>query len=257
MARWIAFPAKNRFAYDRSLLQENWAQLHLGDQEPLPDTAELQQAWVLFHNGQFEEAHRAGLRLKGAGITLANKAACVYATQLETRESERLAIFQAVAERAEAQTQTEPDNPNAHFLLACALGHYSQGISVARALAQGLGSRIMGGLETTIALQPLHADAHFALGAFHADIIDKVGVLIALMAYGARRDVSLQMFEQGFTLLPHSPAGLMAYATALLILEGDTRQDEASSLYTQAAKLLPLDAREYLEIALASGGLPG
>ena len=62
--------------------------------------------------------------------------------------------------------------------MAYALGRYSPGISVAKALAQGLGSKVKHALETTLKLQPKHADAHIALGAFHAEVIDKVGKLL-------------------------------------------------------------------------------
>ena len=62
--------------------------------------------------------------------------------------------------------------------MAYALGRYSQGISVAKALAQGLGGKVKNALETTIKLAPKHADAHIALGAFHAEVIDKVGSLL-------------------------------------------------------------------------------
>jgi tetratricopeptide (TPR) repeat protein len=255
MGRWTAFAATGHFAYEAHTVKKRWPLLHASDQEDLPGTPELLQAWTLFHNGQFEAAHRSGLRLGEAGFTVANKAACVYAHLLETRESERLALYQGVAERAGAHIQRQPEHPNAHYLLAYALGRYSQGISVARALAQGLGGRIKTALETTIALQPRHAEAHFALGAFHAEIIDKVGALIGHMAYGARKEVSLQMFQQGFALQPRSPAGLVDYALALLILEGDARREDATALYQQAASLRPRDAREYLDIALAKGGL--
>jgi hypothetical protein len=49
---------------------------------------------------------------------------------------------------------------------------------VAKALAQGLGSgsRIAGAHHPAAAK---HADAHIALGAFHAEVIDKVGSLLA------------------------------------------------------------------------------
>ena len=43
----------------------------------------------------------------------------------------------------------------------------------------------------TIALQPRHAHAYIALGAFHAEVIDKVGTLIGGMTYGAKKDVGL------------------------------------------------------------------
>ncbi len=255
MTHWTRFDPAGHFAFDGKGVKRHWARLHASDRETLPAGAEVLEAWALFHNGHFEEAYRAGRRLGSDGITVANKAACIYATQLEPQESERLSLYQGVTERAAEQAEREPDNPNAHYLLAYALGRHSQGISVAKSLAAGVGSRIKSALETTLALQPLHADAHFALGAFHAEIIDKVGALIAVMAYGAKRDISLQLFDRGFALLPRSPLGLVDYALALLMLEGDARLEEANALYAQAASLQAADAQEYLEIAVARSGL--
>ena len=256
MGHWNVHAAASPIAYDRKTLRKHWARLHTCDQESLPAAPELLDAWLQFHNGQFEAAHHQGCELGHSGATVANHAACVYAAQLEPHASERQALCLAVADRATLQIGQEPGNANAHYLLAFALGRYSQGISVAKGLAQGLGSRIKTALETAIALQPRHADAHFALGSFHADIIDKVGELIANMTYGAKRATSLHMFQQGFALQPRSPAGLVDYATALLMLEGDARLEEAARLYAQAARLQPMDAREYLDIAVAKKGLP-
>jgi hypothetical protein len=255
MGRWIEFAPQVDFAMDRKALQKHWSRLHARDQEVLPTEPELLDAWAHFHCGRFYEARIAGLALGDAGVTVANKATCVYARQIETRETERLALYDWVSERAARQALREPGNPNAHFLLAYSLGRYSQGISVVKALALGMGSRIKSALETTIALQPLHADAHFALGAFHAEIIDKVGALIGGMTYGARKDVCLQMFEQGFKLQPLSPVGLVEYAMALVTLEGDERREEATTHCQKAARLTPADAQEYLDIARAKAGL--
>lgn len=255
MANWTEFALKGHFGFDRKTVSRQWQRLHARDQEALPQEASLLDAWALFHSGHFHEARRIGLTLGDAGITVANKATCVYARQMEPNDAERSELYQWVSERAAQQTLREPENPNAHFLLAYSLGRYSQGISVAKALAQGMGSRIKTALETTIALQPLHADAHFALGAFHAEIIDKVGALIGGMAYGARKDTCLNMFEQGFKLQPQSTVGLVEYARALVMLEGDEKQEEATALYSEAAKLKPADAQEYLDIARAKAGL--
>jgi hypothetical protein len=255
MGRWTPFASADQFAFDSKSVKRQWARLHACDQEVLPADAAVLEAWALFHNGHFEAAHQAGLRLGSVGTTVANKAACVYATQLESSASARRALYQEVSARAQEQLRTEPGNPNAHYLLAYSLGRYSQGISVTKALAQGLGNRIKSALETTIALQPQHADAHFALGVFHAEIIDKIGALIGAMTYGAKKDTSLQMFQRGFTLLPHSPIGLLEYAIALHMLEGETRQNEASTLCAHAAALKPVDAQEYLAIVRAKSGL--
>jgi len=257
MGRWNTCLPPGQFAYDVPLLKKNWPRLHASDQEAWPQSPQVLQAWAHLHNGQLELAYRQGCALGPAGATVANRAACLYATQLDPQAPEHQSLCLAVAERAEQQLQQDGGNANAYFLLACALGRYSQSLSVAKGLAQGLGSRIKGALESAMALQPRHADACFALGSFHADIIDKVGLLIGNMTLGARREVSLEMFERGFALQPDSPSGLLDYATALLMLDGEARRDEATTLCARAARLRALDARSFLEIAAARRGLPG
>ena len=160
MAKWTAFPYDAAdYHYDSAKLKRQWARLHAGDAEPLPKDDKVLAAWALFHAGEFQKAAEAGLKAGGAGVTVANKAQAIYANYIETSEKTKLALFQEVAERAEAQASAEPKNANAHYFMAYALGRYSQGISVAKALAQGLGSKVKGALETAIALSPQHADA--------------------------------------------------------------------------------------------------
>ena len=55
--------------------------------------------------------------------------------------------------RAEVQAATDPSNPNGWYFQAYALGRYSQGISVAKALAQGLGSKVKDALENYYRVQ--------------------------------------------------------------------------------------------------------
>ncbi|NMM89748.1 hypothetical protein B2J88_36350 [Rhodococcus sp. SRB_17] len=255
MAQWTPFPHPGAYRFDSATLKQQWPQLHCGDVEPLPDDAAVLQAWVLFHNGDFQEAAQAGLSAGGAGLTVANRATALYANYLEKREKARLDLFLQVAERAQAQAVAAPGNANAWYLQAYALGRYSQGISVAKALAQGLGSKVKGALEKTIALAPGHADARIALGAFHAEVIDKVGALIGGMTYGAKKEKGLQLFAEALKLNPGSAIARIEYANALVMLEGDKRMDEATALYEQAAAMEPRDAAEHLDVDLARAEL--
>jgi tetratricopeptide (TPR) repeat protein len=255
MASWTAFPQLGEYQHDAASVTRDWARLHAGDAEPLPADPRVLAAWVLFHNGAFQEAAEAGLAAGGAGITVANKAACIYANYLEPKEKARLDLFLEAAQRAELQAAAEPENPNAWYWQAYALGRYSQGISVAKALAQGLGGKVKEALERTIQLQPRHADAHIGLGAFHAEVIDKVGSLIGSMTYGAKKEVGLKMFEEALRIHPRSPIGLIEYANGLVMLEGDGKLNEATRLYQQAAALQPLDAMERLDVELARSEL--
>ena len=255
MAKWTAFPYDAAdYTYDAAALKKHWARLHKGDAEPFPKDDAVVAAWALFHAGQFQKAHDAGLKAGGAGITVANKAQAIYANYLETSEKTKLAMFMEVADRAEALAKAEPKNANAHYWMAYALGRYSQGISVAKALTQGLGAKVKTALETTIALAPKHADAHIALGAFHAEVIDKVGKLLG-KTQGADTATGLKMFKEALALNPDSAIARVEYANGLVMLEGDKRMKEAEKLYADAAECKPLDAMERLDVEMAKAEL--
>ena len=255
MAKWTAFPYDNAaYVYDAATLKKNWARLHAGDAEPLPKDDQVLAAWALFHAGEFEKATEAGVKAGGDGVTVANKAQAIYANYLEKSEKTKLALFMEVAERAEAQAAAERKNANAHYFMAYALGRYSQGISVAKALAQGLGGKVKGALETAIKLAPKHADAHIALGAFHAEVIDKVGSLLG-RTQGASKDAGLAMYKTALKLNPTSAIAMVEYANGLVMLEGDKKMKEAEKLYADAAACEPMDAMERLDVEMAKAEL--
>jgi tetratricopeptide (TPR) repeat protein len=255
MTKWTAFPhdAAN-YAYDAAALKKHWVRLHAGDAEPLPADAKVLAAWALFHAGEFHKAVEAGLKAGGAGITVANKAQAIYANYLEKSEKTKLALFMEVAERAEAQMGSDPRNANAHYFMAYSLGRYSQGISIAKALAQGLGSKVKSALETTIKLAPKHADAHIALGAFHAEVIDKVGSLLG-RTQGASKDAGIAMFKTALKLNPTSAIAMVEYANGLVMLDGEKKMKEATKLYEDAAACTPMDAMERLDVEMAKAEL--
>jgi tetratricopeptide (TPR) repeat protein len=255
MAKWTAFPYDaDDYTYDAAALKKHWARLHRGDAEPFPKDEAVQAAWALYHAGQFHKAHDAGMKLGDAGLVVANKAQAIYANYLETSEKTKLAMFLEIAERAEAQAKANPKLANAHYWMAYALGRYSQGISVAKALTQGLGSKVKTALETTIALAPKHSDAHIALGAFHAEVIDKVGKLLG-KTQGADTATGLKMFKEALALNPDSAIARVEYANGLVMLEGDKRMKEAEGLYAEAAACKPLDAMERLDVEMAKAEL--
>src|ERR1700754_1692532 len=255
MTKWTAFPHDAaEYTFEAAALKKQWSRLHAGDAEPLPTDAKVLAAWALFHAGEFQKAAEAGLKAGGAGITVANKAQAIYANYLEKSEKTKLALFMEVAERAEAQIASDPQNANAYYFMAYALGRYSQGISIAKALAQGLGSQVKSALESAIKLAPRHADAHIALGAFHAEVIDKVGSLLG-RTQGASKDAGLAMFKTALKLNPTSAIAMVEYANGLVMLEGDKKMKEATKLCEDAPARPPLDARERLDVEMAKAEL--
>ena len=253
---WKKFPhADKAYTYEAAALKKNWERLHRGDRESFPDNEQVQQAWRLYHQGEFQAACELGLSLGLPGYAVANKAATIYATYLEDNEKKKLALFEEAAARGEEQMAKMPKYPNAYYFHALALGRYSQGISVANALAQGLGTKVRDALTQALRLNPDHADAHIALGAFHAEVISKVGAMVGGLTYGAKKDAAVEHYEKALKLNPDSAIARIEYANGLVMLFGESKMKQAEKLYREAASCKPVDAMEHLDVALAKSEL--
>jgi len=255
-ATWKKFPHVDKaYVFSGTALKKHWDRLHRGDREPWPANAAVQEAWRLYHQGEFQKASEAGLAVGVDGYNAANKAAMIYANYLETDEKKKLVLLQEIADRCDELQQAQPKNANAYYIQAYALGRYSQGISVLKALAQGLGGKIKTALETAIKLEPKHADAYSALGAYHAEVVDKVGAMVGKLTYGASKDVAVKHFASALKLASDSAIACIEYANALVMLFGQGRMDEAVKLYEKAAAATPVDAMERLDVELAKSEL--
>lgn len=253
MARkWAKFShADKAYVYDAAGLKKQWARLHRGDCEALPKDGKVLDAWQAFHAGDFGRAVESGLAAGGAGVNAAVKAQVVYGHYLEKVDKAKIALFEEAAAWADERRAQTPKDANAHYLYAFALGRYGQGISVVKALAQGMGGKIKDALATAMKVDAKHADANIAYGAYQAEVIDKVGGLVAAMTYGAKKDSALEHFQRALKLNPDSAIARIEYANGLIMLFGKSRLDEATKLYEQAAACKPADAMERLDVERA------
>ena len=258
MARttWKKFPyADKAYTYAAAALKKSWPRLHRGDAEPYPADETVQEAWRAYHAGDFGKAFDLALTAGLPGYNAANKAAMIYANYLEDDEERKLALFLDVAKRCEILQEKEPDNANAWYFHAYALGRYSQGISVAKALAQGLGGKIRTSLEKALQLEAAHADAHIALGTWHAEIIDKVGGMVGGLTYGAKKEAGEKHFRSALETNPDSAIARTEYANGLVMMFGRSRLRDAEKLYAEAAIHAPADAMERLDVEAAKAEL--
>lgn len=278
MAKWNSFPHDNSdFLYKGKALKAAWSELHLGDciefpdsgwvanqLEEFPDAAPgqfdgdadalailVQDAWRNFHCGDFEEATHIAGQCGLLAHAAANKATGIYATYLQPAEKAQQALFLAAIERAEQAIEVLPEDANSYYFHAFNLGRYSQSISIAKALSQGIGGKIRASLDSTLELQPDHAEAHTAMGLYHAEIINKVGKMLGKVTYGANAKDAIRHFETALELTPESPIAHIEYANGLYLLYGDDEIDQVTDLYIKATELPARDAMEQLDIVAA------
>ena len=276
---WAPFPLDAKpYAYAADALKKAWPKLHAGDCEPFPDTKHaaallkaagkaapkldaesladaLQDAWRKFHHGEFQAAFEAGEKLGPVGASVAVKALGIHATHLVDSEAEKLKRFEQAAKLAEAAVKALPDEANSHYRHAFALGRYSQGLSIAKALKQGIAGKVRDSLETALDLAPKHAEAHTAMALYHGEIIGKIGAMIGGLTYGAKAADAEKHIKAALKLTPDSPIAHIEHGNLLLLLHGDKQEDAAAAAYEKAAKLKPADAMEALDAAYAKAQL--
>ena len=272
---WAAFPHDAKaFTYAGDALKKAWPTLHTGDAEPYPDAkraqalldacatapkgldaaglaARLQDAWRSFHKGDFKAAFDAGQALGPLGASVAVKALGIHATYLVDDEAERLRRYEQAAGLAAAAVKALPGEANSHYRHAFALGRYSQGLSITKALKQGIAGKVRSSLDATLELQPKHAEAHTALALYHAEIIDKIGAMIGGLTYGAKAAEAESHIKTALKITPDSPIAHIEHANVLLLLHGDKKEDAAAAAFEKASKLKPRDAMEALDAAHA------
>ena len=275
-SKWAPFPHDAKaYAYAGDALKKAWPALHAGDQEPYPDekrakaliaaagkaakgmTADdlaqrLQDAWRAFHRGDFRTAYEAGEALGPLGASVAVKAIGIHATYLVDDEAEQLKRFEYAAQLAEAAVKALPDEANSHYRHAFALGRYSQGISIAKALKQGIAGKVRISLEAALERAPKHAEAHTALALYHAEIIGKIGAMIGGLTYGAKATEAESHIKAALKLTPDSPIAHIEHANVMLLLHGDKKEEAAAAAFEKAGKLKPHDAMEALDAAHAN-----
>ncbi|MCF6264026.1 MAG: hypothetical protein L3J24_10625 [Xanthomonadales bacterium] len=245
-SKWLDFPY-DAYSYAADELENNWDRLHLGDCEPWPENPELQQAWRHYHQGEFAKAYTLANKIGLQAHVVANKACGMYANHLEEDDQKREAMYNDIVGRAEAAAENNPEDVNAWYFQGFALGRLSQLISIMEALKKGYGGKIKTALENTLELEAAHAEAHIALGLYHAEVIDKIGKFIGSMTYGASEGTSLEHFQQALALTPDSPVAHMEYGNGLYLLYGDKRIDDVSQAYVAASECEPFEAMEILD----------
>jgi len=207
----------------------------------------IEDANAAFADGRFVEAADIGEALGTSdGYALAAKSLAVYA-HYEASEEEFREVVDRAMRMGEEAIGADPNNAEAHYQSAHAVGRYAQRVGAFTALREGLAGNIRDLLEAALAIEPDFVDAMLALGGWHADL-DAEG-FIARRMYGGSKEEAVILFERALELAPESKVVLHAYAIRLPRLDEDNGMERAREMLERALELPVRDAfEEYVHL---------
>lgn len=140
------------------------------------------------------------------------------------------ALFEQAAEHARGAVAADPNEPEAHFELARALGRLAQFKGVVQSLE--LAGDVKDALEETLELNPEHGGAYHALALWNLEV-----PWIA----GGRAGQIRPLFEQAIAAEPDEITHFVAYGKALIALDD---AEAAKGQLERALELSPKSKRD-------------
>ena len=200
----------------------------------------IDEARVAFGEGRFLEAADLAEALgTSEGYALAAQSLAVYGHHVATG-NERKGFLEHAMKLGEEAVRADSANAEAYYQSAHAVGRYAQSVGKMTALRRGLAGKIRGLLEDTLAIRPDFAEAHVALGGWHAHIAS-AGRIARFLYKGNQKDAVIH-YERALELEPDSKVVLMEYALSLPELDREGGRERAGALLSRAAELPARDA---------------
>ena len=200
----------------------------------------IDEARTAFEEGRFLEAANLAEALgTSEGYALAARSLAVYGHHVAAGD-ERMGFLERPMQLGEEAVRADSANAEAYYQSAHAVGRYAQSVGNVTALRRGLAGKIRGLLEDTLAIRPEFAEAHMALGSWHAGIVS-AGRIARFLYKGNRKDAVFH-YERALELEPDSKVILMEYALSLPELDREGGRERAGALLSRAAGLPVRDA---------------
>ena len=202
----------------------------------------IEAARAAYTQGRFVEAAELGEALgTSEGYALAANSLAIHGYYMAA-EDEQPELFARAIRAADEAIRLDPDNPEGYFQSAHAVGREAQTVGVMEALNRGYARRTREAAEEALRLDSEMAEAHLTLASWHAEIVNKMGGLVARVTYRATRRNALDYYEKALELAPDEIAVYLEYANGLLLLGRNRNREQARGLLLRGIEIPPKDA---------------
>lgn len=202
----------------------------------------VQQAWRLFHAGQYKDAYTLANTLGLAGLLPKLRSLAINHHYFVDSRKERQATFAALIREIErVQTKYRLESAPVYLLKAFAIGRYGQEISPVSAFAKGLGGKLKRNIYKAAELEPHNTEAIMFKAVFDAEAINHAGSITGKLLYGASKKRAREYFKRAISASPESTALLLEYGKACLYICPRKKRNEAYQTLNQLSQIPALD----------------
>lgn len=193
-------------------------------------------------DGRFLEAAELGAALDtAAGHARAAYALAVYGFHIAPEE-DREALFSRAMAHGERAVELDPDHADAQLQFAHAAGRHAESLGAMKAMRGGYAGKMRDAMVRAVELDPGMAQAHLSLGAWHANVVDQAGGLVARAMFGATRKKALEHLERALALAPDDKVVNFEVGRCLLLLAPKKNAGRARALLARAVEAPAQDA---------------
>ncbi len=277
--QWHAYPFDNKnYVLTRSALKKNWRYFQRSMSYPFPSERHvsnvltenpelkastpknlstlkiartLQNAWIAFFAGNFQQATQLGYSLGPIGHGVAFYSQTTYALRLEPNADKRHALWlDVVARHEKTKSHTHHDNM-ARFFAFLAMARLSEEIPAHIVLARNYIGKMQQVLQELNADDPENVYALAARGSMDAGIVRKLGKLMGRLTYGASPEIVEEYYQKVTDLNKKIPNVQLEYAQSLLYMYGKKQLKRALKHMQIASEVQPVFAMEALDVLQA------
>ena len=211
----------------------------------------LEEARAAYADGRFLEAAELADSLGTSdGHALAAESLPIHGYYIAADE-DRAALFERAMRSAEEAVRLDAANPEAHFQSAHAMGRDAQIVSVMEALNNGYARKVRAAIEEALRLKPQMAGAHLSLATWNAEVVSKMGRVVANLTFRASRRAAREHYERALELAPDEKVVFLEYANGMMLLGRSRNREQARELLSRAIDLPPKDAYDRILQELA------
>ena len=202
----------------------------------------LEAARMVYDEGDFLEAADMAAELNTSdGYALAAESLAVYGYHIAVPGQEREDIFARATDYGMNAVRLDPQNVQAHLQLAHAMGRYAQVVGVIEVLGNRYVTRVRDAVETAAELDPESAMAHLGIAVWHAEALDKAGIISRLL-FGASSAQALEHIDLALEYGSDMKVIQLETGYSLLLLSERRYGDRAIQLLRTARELPTVNA---------------